>query len=83
MNISNLSSNLAIAKTCVSNDKRIQKVIYSFSEEFHSLYIDKKDILEAQIQACEKFAKYSENATERLAVEKELFELRMALDLLT
>jgi hypothetical protein len=45
--------------------------------------MDKKDVLGAQIQACEKLLKYTKDASERPAVEKEIAELRIALDLLT
>ena len=45
--------------------------------------MDKKAIVEAEIQACEKLLKYAPNESERSVVEKEITELRMALDLLT
>jgi hypothetical protein len=81
MNITSpLQTNSVIAKTCGCQEKR--KVTYSFSEEFHTLCIDKKDILQAEIEACGRLLKYLEGA-ERETVEKEIVGLKMALDLLT
>jgi hypothetical protein len=69
------------AKTCGGKDT--QRVIYVFSQSFHSLSLDKKAILEAEIEACEKLAKYVRDDSEKSVVEREISELRMALDLLT
>jgi hypothetical protein len=81
MNIANPMSNVVMAKTCGCKEKN--RVAYAFSDEFHSLCMDKKDVLEAQIQACERLLKYTREMSERSAVEKEIAELRMALDLMT
>ncbi|HEX2556800.1 MAG TPA: hypothetical protein VHK86_00625 [Nitrososphaera sp.] len=45
--------------------------------------MDKKDILEAEIQGCEKLLKYASEESTRAVIEKEIMELRMALDMLT
>lgn len=81
MNIVYPPSSLMTAKTCSCNEKR-QKVAYAFSAEPHSLCLDKKDVLEAQINACEILLKYTKDASERSTVEKEIAELKMALDLM-
>jgi len=81
MNIFSQESELVTAKTCGCKDKK--SASYSFSENFHGLCIDKKAVIEAEIQSCEKFLKYAPNESERSVVEKEIKELRMALDLLT
>jgi len=81
MNIFSQESELISAKTCGCKDKR--SVAYAFSESFHGLCLDKKAVLEAEIQACEKLLKYVPDESERSVVEKEISELRMALDLLT
>jgi hypothetical protein len=81
MNIAYSQPSLVIAKTCGPMESK-QKVTYTFSEEFHSLCIDKKDIIEAQIQACERLLKYATNEQERRVVEKEIAELKLALDLM-
>jgi hypothetical protein len=54
-----------------------------FSESFHSLCMDKKAIIESEIEACERLLAYSRSNSERSVVEEEISELRMALDLLT
>ena len=46
-----------IAKTCGCDDRR-KKVGYAFVDSYHSLCIDKKDIILALIQACERLLKY-------------------------
>lgn len=83
MNIIYSQSSLVIAKTCGCKEKNKQKVTYAFSDEFHSLCMDKKDVLDAQIQACERLLKYTKDASEKSAIEKEIAELKMALDLMT
>ena len=81
MNIFVQESDLVTAKTCGYQAK--EAITYSFSESFHSLCLDKKAIIEAEIQACERLLNYSKNNSESLVIKKEIAELRMALDLLT
>jgi hypothetical protein len=81
MNIFAQESDLVTAKTCGYQAK--EAIMYSFSESFHSLCLDKKAIIEAEIQACERLLNYSKNDSESLVIKKEIAELRMALDLLT
>jgi hypothetical protein len=81
MNITHSHLNL-VAKTCGCKDNG-QKVSYMFLEESHSLCLDKKDLLAAEIQACELLLGHTRDTSERKTVEKELAELKMALDLLT
>lgn len=80
MNIAYAPSSLVTAKTCGCMDRR--QVTYAFSVEPHILCLDKKDVLEAQINACERLLKYTKDPSERSTVEKEITELRMALDLM-
>jgi hypothetical protein len=70
------------AKTCGSMNNT-RKVAYSFLSESHALCIDKKDLMLAQLDACEKLLKYATDPSDKTAIEKEIKELRMALDLLT
>lgn len=74
------STNVVTAKMCGCKEK--QGVTYAFSEEFHSLCMDKNDILQAEIKACEKLLKYTRTDSERAVVEKEIEELKTALDLM-
>jgi hypothetical protein len=71
-----------MAKTCGCKSNK-RKVTYSFLSESHSLCLDRKDLILAQIQACSKLAKYAIDESDRIAVEKEIGELKMALDLMT
>ena len=79
MNVSYSPFNL-IAKTCGCKDNN--RVSYLFLEEPHALCIDKKDLLEAQIYACETLLKYTKDDIDRSTVRKEIEELRMARDLM-
>jgi len=81
MNIFAQESELVTAKTCGCRDNT--SVTYAFSESFHGLCIDKKAVIEAEIQACERLLGCATNESEQSVVEKEIRELRMALNMLT
>ena len=70
-----------VAKTCGCKDKT-RKVTYSFVDSFHSLCRDKKDILISEIQACETLLKYTREENDKIILENEIAELKLALDLL-
>jgi hypothetical protein len=57
-------------------------VAYKFMDAFHSLCLDKKNILLAEIEVCETLLRCSNEEPDRKAVEKEIAELKMALDLM-
>ncbi len=82
MNIESEAECLIVAKTCGCTT-RSRKVSYAFIDQSHALCLDKKDIIIAEIEACERLLKYVSTESDRQAVQKELLELRMALDLLT
>lgn len=75
-------SAIVIAKTCNCKGAE-RKVTYIFVGETHGLCLDKKDIIQAEIEACEKLAKYAIDEADKKAVEKEISDHRMSLDLLT
>ena len=77
------ASNLVIAKLCGSKE-RGRKVAYSVLNETHGLCLDKKDIIIGELEACEKLQRYTpiENGN-RIVLEREIRELKMALDLMT
>ncbi|MEO9294703.1 MAG: hypothetical protein ABI347_03790 [Nitrososphaera sp.] len=82
MNIENEEE--GVLMTAKTTGKRAgQRIIYSFSNPEHALGMDKKDIIMAEMEACERLLKYVRDESERKAAEKEIAELRMALDLLT
>ena len=70
-----------MAKTCGCKSNR-RKVTYSFLSESHALCLYKKDLINAQLEACNKLMKYAGDEDDRTAVEKEINELKMALDLM-
>jgi hypothetical protein len=70
-----------IAKTCGCKDTK-RKVTYSFVDSYHSLCKDKKDIILSEVQACELLLRYPRNENDTFTVEKEIAELKLALDLL-
>jgi len=70
-----------IAKTYGCKDKT-RKVTYSFVDSYHSLCRDKKDILISEIQACERLLKYTREENDKIILENEIAELKLALDLL-
>jgi hypothetical protein len=71
---------MIIAKTCGCKDSR--KVAYTFTDQYHSLCLDKRDVIMAEMDACERLLKYAQDETDRCVVEKEITKLKMALDLM-
>ncbi len=71
-----------IAKTCGCKEKNMQIVTYSFTDSYHGLCIDKKDIISAELEACEQLLKYAADESDKNIVEREIAELRMMLDLM-
>jgi uncharacterized small protein (DUF1192 family) len=80
MNILEIEFPLRIeAKTTRYNDKT--NVIYSVAELQHNICIDKKEIIREQIKACENLSRYITNKSDSLALEREISELKIALDI--
>lgn len=79
MNITEGEDQIVEARTCGDRNKR---VAYKFMDGFHSLCLDKKDILLAEIGACETLLRACRDEGDRKAAEKEIGELKMALDLM-
>jgi hypothetical protein len=69
------------AKTSGSNRKK--GISYHVIESSHGLYLNKTEIISAQIQACERLLKYAKDETDLSAIEKEILELKFALDLIS
>jgi len=68
------------AKTTKYNDKT--NVIYSFTELQHNFCINKKEIIMEQIKACENLSRCTINQSDSWALEREISELKSALDIL-
>jgi hypothetical protein len=68
------------AKPCgCKSNKRV--ISYQFIESSHKLCIDKREILLAQIQACERLLDHIKDDDDLLLVKREISELKLALDL--
>ncbi len=84
MNISESETPVkVVAKTCGCREKNRTKVTYEFVDSYHNLCLDKKDIIYAELDACERLLNYVTEICDKTTVESEIVELRMALDLLT
>jgi hypothetical protein len=82
MNIANMEDPLkVVAKTCGCKEKE-KKVTYSFIDDPHGLCIDKKNIIYAEVEACERLLKYTADKTEEQTIKKEIDDLKMTLDLM-
>jgi hypothetical protein len=81
MNILEIESPFKIeAKTSKFNDET--NVIYSIAESYHNCCIDKKEIIIEQIKACENLLRFTNNNSDILTLEREISELKLALDIL-
>ncbi len=69
------------AKTSSSYGKK--SISYCVIESSHGLCLNKTEIISAQIHACEKLLKYAKDETDLSTIEKEILELRFALDLIS
>ena len=73
---------LLTAKTCSSSCKNAKKVVYSFADEASQvLFVDKRDVIKNQLEACQRLLSYI-SKIDRALVEKEILELKMVLDLM-
>ena len=82
MNIAYMETPLQIeAKACGCREKGIT-IAYSFVDSYHSLCLDRKDIMLGQLHACERLLNYTTDVTDKSAVLKEIAEIKMTLDLL-
>ena len=82
MNIIGTESSMAIlAKTCGCRGKNM-KVTYFLIDSCHTLCLDKRDIIFAQIEACNKLSRYTRDGEDKKVIEKEIAELKMSLDLI-
>lgn len=77
------NGSVAVARTCGSMKQSTRKVTYSFVERYPNLCLDKKDILLAQIEACKQLTQHATDEGDKKAIQKEIGELRIALDLMS
>jgi hypothetical protein len=81
MSVTDLESSIQIdAKICGSVERR--RIAYSIVDFHHSLYINRKDIILAQISACELLHKYTTDSFDKNVLKKEISDLKLMLDLI-
>jgi len=79
MNISGIETPLIVdAKICGCSKRNIA---YSLFESPHSLCIDKREILLAQLQACERLLKHANDTTELSIIKNGISALKSAFDM--
>jgi hypothetical protein len=81
MNLTDTESPTILAKTCGCKEK-IMKVTYFFIDSCHSLCLDKKDLIYAEIEACNRLSRYTRDEIDKKVIEKEIAELKLSLDLI-
>ncbi|MGV8107456.1 MAG: hypothetical protein ACP5OH_06770, partial [Nitrososphaerota archaeon] len=82
MNISESEEQYEItATTCIYETK--SKVTYSIVDSYHVLSKDKRDIILSEMCACERLKKYARDELDARAIEIEISELKLILDLLS
>ena len=59
-----------------------KKVTHTFIDSYHSPCLDKKDIISAEIEACNRLSKYTRDERDNEIIKKEIAELKMSLDLI-
>ena len=77
-----------VAKICgCKKEGKTRKVTYTFVDAYHSLCLDKRDIIFEELNACERLLKYSkdynidDDEIEKKAIESEIAYLKTILDL--
>ena len=71
-----------IAKASGCKEKGTKKITYSFNDAYHSLCLDKRDIISSELDACQSLLKSTTDESDQQAIESEITELKMALDLM-
>ena len=83
MNIAEIETSVnAIAKVCSCKGNNVRKVTYSFLDSYHSLCIDKRDVILAELEACERLLKNVVDENDKNTIQREIVELKMVLGLM-
>jgi phosphopentomutase len=59
-----------------------KQIIYSFSDSYHHICMDKSELLLSELIACEELLKYTINGVDRKILQTEISRLRLAKDTL-
>lgn len=71
-------SQVLIAKICWCKESN-KKIIYSFVGQYHSLCLDKRDLLASQLEACENLLIATPDNEDKQIIENEISELNTYL----
>jgi len=77
-----------IAKMCgCTKENSIKKVTYTMVDSYHSLCLDKREIIFEELNACERLLKYAtdyniDDEIDKKYIESEIAYLKMILDLI-
>jgi hypothetical protein len=84
LNIANTEVPMTVvAKTCGCKERYTRKVTYTFIDAYHGLCVDKKDIILAELESCERLLKHTAtDEIDKRAIESEIAELKMSLDMM-
>jgi hypothetical protein len=80
------SSIVAKMRAC-NKEGSTKKVTYTFVDSYHSLSLDKRDIIFEELNSCERLLKYPtdyniDDEIEKKDIESEIAYLKMILDLI-
>lgn len=74
---------LVEAKTTGCNDRKNRNVSYHFIESAHALCLDKKELIQAQVNACQRLLKLPyEEENDKDLIENEITKLSKVLDII-
>jgi hypothetical protein len=82
MNVIEAGPSLSIDVKISGSNNRKGGVVYSFIESSSNVFIDKQEILLAQLNACERLLKYVNDVKDVIALKKEISELKLTLGLI-
>jgi hypothetical protein len=72
------------AKICSCKEKngrrKRTRVTYRLLDSYYSICLDKRDIILAELEACNKLLKYSMDENDKSAVSEEIEGLKIVLD---
>ena len=68
------------AKTTGCHEKKNRGITYHFIESAHTLCMDKEELLNSQIQSCERLLDKPEKEGDQDIIQNEITKLNLALD---
>lgn len=81
MNIVEMESPFVI-EAKITGFNRNRSVTYSPVDSYHNVFINKRDLILAQIHACERLLKYTTDRIDQIILEKQIADLTLMLNLI-